>query len=98
MVMSSRSRWAWSSTSAQRTVSHMTSAIENIETVYTFSLTVDWFQTVQVVAATRTPAAVAARRAPRSGTIGRSHRSSTRNQQAAEAALVIAAKRLIRTA
>ena len=60
MSTSQRSRCGPGSSSPQRTTSHITSAIESSETVYTFSLTVDWFHTVQEVAPTSTPPNAAA--------------------------------------
>jgi hypothetical protein len=66
--------------------------------VYTFSFTVDWFQTVHIVAPTSTPAKAATSRGTRAGTMAWSHRSATRNQRPAAAALVTAANRLMRTA
>ncbi len=60
MSTSQRSRWLPGSSSPHRTTSHMTSAIERSETVYTFSLTVDWFHTLHDVAPTRTPPNAAA--------------------------------------
>ena len=64
----------------------------------TFSFTVAWFHTVQLMAPTSVPAAAAEYRAHATGTTARSHRSATRNQSPAAAALVTAANRLIRTA
>ncbi len=98
MSTSQRSRCGPGSSSPQRTTSHMTRAMEKSETVYTFSLTVLWFQTDHEVAPTSTPPNAAAYRAQRTETIPRSQRSATRNQNPAAAALVTAAKRLIRTA
>src|SRR6478752_1217415 len=98
MAIIVRSRRAPSVVSAHRTTSHITIAMVSIETVYTFSFTVDWFQTVQAVAEISTPAAAVTRRGTRSVTMVWSQRSSTRNQSPAEQALVAAAKRLIRTA
>jgi hypothetical protein len=76
----------------------MTSAIESSETVYTFSFTTDWFHTLHEVAPTRAPPIAAPCRAHRLGTMPRSQRSATRNQNTAAPALVTAANRLIRTA
>src|SRR5919112_2529016 len=98
MSTSHRSRCVPGSSSPQRTTSHMTTAIDRSDRVYTFSLTVDWFHTVHDVALTRIPANAAAYRVHRCGTIPLSQRSATRNHRPAEAALVTAAKRLIRTA
>ena len=50
-------------------------------------MTIDWFHTVQVSAPTSAPAAAAPIRGPRRGTSVSSHRSATRNQSAAVAAL-----------
>ena len=72
--------------------------MERSETVYTFSFTVDWFHTVHEVAPTSTPPNAAPYRAQRWGTMPRSQRSATRNQNPAAPALVTAAKRLIRAA
>src|SRR5215217_5003275 len=76
----------------------MTTAIDKRERVYTFSFTVDWFHTVHEVAPTRIPPNAAPYLAHRFGTISRSQRSATRNQSPAAAALVNAAKMLMRTA
>jgi hypothetical protein len=65
MSTSQRSRWVPGASSAQRTTSHITMAMESSETVYTFSLTVDWFHTVQQVAPTSTPPSAAPYRAHR---------------------------------
>src|SRR5690349_19228381 len=74
------------------------SAIDKRLSVYTFSFTTDWFQTVNAVALTSVPASAARRRGVRTGTMGRRKRSPTRNQHAAATALVVAANRLIRIA
>src|SRR5947209_2004528 len=79
-------------------MSHRISAIESRLSVYTFSFTTDWFQTVNAVAETIAPASATSRRGHSAGTIERSQRSATRNQQPAEMALVTAAKRLMRAA
>src|SRR6266545_6689938 len=73
-------------------------AIESRLSVYTFSFTTDWFHTVNAVAATSAPARAASRRGHCVVTTLRSQRSPIRNQQPAEAALVTAANRLIRSA
>ena len=98
MRTSHRSRCCPGMSSAQCTPSHSTSAVESMETVYTFSFTVDWFHTVQVSAPTRMPANAAASRAQRTGTTSRIQRSATRKRSPAVAALVKAANRLMRTA
>ena len=96
--MTQRSRCGPGSSSPQWTASQVTSAIDSIETVYTFSFTVDWFHTVHEVAETSVPAAAARSRPQRTGTMVRSQRSATRNQSAAETAPPKAAKRLMRLA
>src|SRR5436190_7543620 len=98
MSTSHRSRCGPGSSSPQRTTSHITSAIDSSDTVYTFSFTVLWFHTVHEVALTRTPAQAAAYRAQRTCTMPRSHRSATRNQNPDAAALVVAANRFTRSA
>src|SRR5512142_705447 len=79
-------------------MNHRISAIDSRLSVYTFSFTTDWFQTVNAVALTRAPASAARRRGVRTGTMGRRNRSPTRNQHAAATALVTAANRLMRIA
>src|SRR5438046_9329551 len=79
-------------------MSHSTSAIESSDSVYTFSFTTDWFQTVNAVAAASAPATAARRRGRRAGTHSRIQRSLTRNQHPAAIALVNAARRLMRIA
>src|SRR5437762_7580484 len=79
-------------------MSHSTSAIESSDSVYTFSFTTDWFQTVNAVAAASAPATAARRRGRRAGTHSRIQRSLTRNQHPAAIALVNAASRLMRIA
>src|SRR2546426_3949150 len=69
-------------------MSHNTSAIESSDSVYTFSFTTDWFQTVNAVAAASAPATAARRRGRRAGTHSRIQRSLTRNQHPAAIALV----------
>ena len=93
-----RSRWGPGSSSPQCTASQVTRAIEKSDTVYTFSLTVDWFHTVHENADTTMPLVAATRRAQRTGTMSWSHRSATRNHRPADAAEVTAANRLRRTA
>ena len=66
--------------------------------MYTFSFTTDWFHTVNAVADETAPASAASRRGHTAGTMGRSQRSPTRNQNPAANALVTAASRLIRWA
>ncbi len=66
--------------------------------MYTFSFTTDWFHTVNEVAATSAPASAANRRGHTAGTTLRSQRSPIRNQHPADAALVAAANRLMRSA
>ena len=73
-------------------------AILSSDTVYTFSLTVDWFHTVHAMALAKMPANAAPSRGSRAGRMLRSQRSATRNQNPAPAALVNAANRLIRLA
>src|SRR5229473_1822480 len=79
-------------------MSHNTSAIESSDSVYTFSFTTDWFQTVNAAAAASAPATAARRRGRRAGTHSRIQRSLTRNQHPAAIALVKAASRLMRIA
>src|SRR5213592_3896803 len=79
-------------------MSHSTSAIESSDSVYTFSFTTDWFQTVNAVAAASAAATAARRRGRRAGTHSRIQRSLTRNQHPAAIALVNAASRLMRIA
>src|SRR5260221_9301827 len=79
-------------------MSHRISAIDRRLSVYTFSLTTDWFHTVNEVAARSAPASAASRRGHTAGTIFRSQRSPIRNQHPADTALVAAANRLMRCA
>src|SRR2546428_12783518 len=79
-------------------MSHSTSAIESSDSVYTFSFTTDWFQTVNAVAAASAPATAARRRGRRAGTHSRLQRSLTRNQHPAAIALGNAARRVMRIA
>src|SRR2546429_6455133 len=79
-------------------MSHTTSAMESSDSVYTFSFTTDWSQTVNAVAAASAPATAARRRGRRAGTHSRIQRSLTRNQHPAAIALVNAASRLMRIA
>src|SRR5947209_14184886 len=79
-------------------MSHNTSAIESSDSVYTFSFTTDWFQTVNAVAAASAPAPAARRRGRRAGTHSRIQRSLTRNQHPAASGLVNAASSVMGSA
>src|SRR5437868_14260097 len=79
-------------------MSHSTSAIDKIDSVYTIVFTTDWFHSVNAVDALSAPATAASRRGSWAGTQLRIHRSPTRNQHPAATALVTAASRLIRSA
>ena len=94
-VLSARSP---SGSSLQRTVSHEMIARPSAATVYTFSFTTLWFQTVNAVAPMIAASAPPVIRCQRSGSHVTSTRSATRNHIAAEKALASAASRLILTA
>src|SRR2546429_9699733 len=79
-------------------MSHSTSAIESSDSVYTFSFTTDWFQTVNAVAAASAPATAARRRGRRAGTHSPIQPSLPRNQHPAGIALLNPASRLMRIA
>ena len=84
--------------SCHSTASQLTAAMINTLSVYTFSFTLDWFQTVYAVAPGST-ATNAARRAKRDSTKkADSTRWAIRYMNPDAAALVVAASRLILTA
>src|SRR5690606_33630987 len=84
--------------SAHKTISHATTAKNTSETVYTFSFTTDWLQTVNALApitAASTPPRI---RCQRCASQPDSTRSVMRNHMPALTALHNAASMLIRTA
>src|ERR1700712_5297389 len=87
-----------SGSSHHRTVSHETTAKNASETVYTFSFTTLWFQTVNAVAPRTAATTDATMRVHRSADHDVNTRSATRNQSAAEPALHTAASAFIRSA
>src|ERR1035437_1755723 len=98
MTMISRSDAAPAGLRLQRSASHTTIVSWSSDTVYTFSFTTDWFQTVKLVAPTRAHTAAEMSRAPRLAKRPLVTSCATRNQIPAEAALATAASRLMRTA
>src|SRR3954471_14246368 len=98
MTTSRRSAGRPSGSSHQRTVSQDTTAKKASETVYTFSLTTLWFQTVNAVAPRTAATRDATIRVQRGDDHAASTRSATRYHRAADAALHTAASALIRSA
>jgi hypothetical protein len=93
-----RSAFGPSGSSHQRTVSHATSARPTRLTVYTFSLTTDWLQTVKAVAPMSAASEPPTIRCHRCGNQLTSTRSVIRNHMPADTALDTAARMLTRAA
>src|SRR5690348_4363700 len=79
-------------------MSHEITAMPASDTVYTFSLTTDWFHTVNAVAPMRVATLAPRMRCQRLGSQFTNTRSVTKNHIAADAALQIAASTLMRIA
>src|ERR1043165_4841668 len=84
--------------SDQWIISHAMIAMPTSETVYTFSFTTDWFQTVKAVAPMSAAIAPPVMRCHRSANQLTNTRSVMRNHMPADTALQMAARMLIRTA
>jgi len=93
-----RSAFRPSGWSHQRTISQLMIAMPISETVYTFSFTTLWFQTVNAVAPMRAARVPPMMRCHRCANQPTSTRSVMRNHMPAETALHTAARTLIRTA
>src|ERR1035437_4396155 len=87
MTMISRSAAAPAGLRLQRSASHTTIVSWSSDTVYTFSFTTDWFQTVKLVAPTRAHTAAEMSRAPRLAKRPLVTSCATRNQIPAEAGI-----------
>src|SRR3954471_4662780 len=97
-MTSIRSAFGSSGSADQRTASQETMAIPTSDTVYTFSLTTDWFQTVNEVAPINAAAVAIASRSHFADSQRRRIWLVTRNHIAADAALDTAASTLMRAA
>src|SRR5688500_8029259 len=93
-----RSAFGPTGSSAHRTDSQATMAKKASETVYTFSFTTLWFQTVKAVAPMIAASTPPVTRCHRCGNQLTSTRSVIRNQAPADIALVTAARMLTRVA